>query len=136
MSIFGSEIDAAADKMKKSKIKASEFEGDGLILQFLKVERIQSQFGADEDSTIVDKGILEEGEQFQFDFKDAEGINRRLWSTSMPFFLSMQSSELNENDWLHIQRSGKTNKDKKYTVTKVDAPVSQLNSDFSKDVPF
>lgn len=121
MSIFGLEVDAAAEVLRKAKIKAKEFEGEGLVLQFLTVERVKSQYGAEAEASIVEKGILEEGEQFAFDFLDAEGTRRRLWSTSMPFFVSMQQAEISEGDWLKIRREGVKDKTR-YSITKVEAP--------------
>jgi len=121
MSIFGKEIDDAAEKANKAKIKASEFE-QGLTLQFLSVERIKSQYGAEADSTIVEKGILEEGEQFLFHFNDKEGIKRHHYSTSMPFFIGMKQVKINEGDWINIKREGVKDKTR-YTVTVVDAPA-------------
>ena len=121
MSIFGKEVDATAEKLNKSKVKAKEFEGKGLTLQFLSVEKIKSQYGAEADASIVEKGILEEGEQFLFSFKDAEGDVRKHYSTSVPFFFAMQNVEINPNDWLHIRREGVKDKTR-YQVEQVDVP--------------
>ena len=125
MSIFGKEVDAAAEKINKAKLKAKEFEGKGLTLQFISVERIKSQYGAEADASIVEKGILDEGEQFLFVFKDAEGDNRLHYSTSVPFFFAMQKVEINQNDWLHIRREGVKDKTR-YFIDKVEEPeISQ-----------
>lgn len=133
MSIFGSDVDEAAQKLNMATIKAKEFEGKGLTLQFLSVEKIKSQYGAEADASIVEKGILDEGEQFLFKFKDAEGLDRKHYSTSMPFFIGMQQTEINEEDWLHIRREGVKDKTR-YYVEKVDAPLSQDKAD--KAIPF
>jgi len=114
MSIFPPEVNKALEAMDKEKIKAAEFEG-GLTLQFVKVEKTKSQYGAAEDSSIVERGILEEGEQFVYTFKDSEGDFRKLYSTSFPFLIAMKQAELNEGDWITITRTGKL-KDTKYTV--------------------
>ena len=112
---FPPEVNAALNKMSKERIKASEFE-QSLTLQFVSVEKIKSQFGATEDASIVERGVLEEGEQFLYTFKDKEGDTRRFYSHSFPFLIAMQSAEFNEGDWLTITRTGKA-KETKYTVS-------------------
>lgn len=114
MSIFDESVTNALKAMDKEIIKASEFE-TGLVLQFIKVEKVKGKFGATEDSSIVERGILEEGEQFVYHFKDSEGDLRKLYSTSFPFLIEMNKAELNEGDWVKITRTGKL-KDTKYTV--------------------
>lgn len=131
MSVFPPEVNSALEKMNKEKIKAGEFE-KGLVLQFVSVEKQKSQWGASEDSSIVEKGILEEGEQFLYTFKDSEGDNRRFYSHSFPFLIAMQGAELNEGDWLNISRTGKL-KDTKYTVEKTTAPAGSIKPE---DIPF
>ncbi len=120
MSVFDSEVEAAAAKMDKATIKGGEFEG-GLTLQFKSVSREKSQYGAEADSSIVEKGILEEGEQFVFKFVDSEGDTRTHYSKSMPFFVGMKQVEFNEGDWLTIKRTGQK-KDTRFTVEVVDGP--------------
>lgn len=117
MSIFPPEVTEALNKMDKEKIRAVEFE-NGLTLQFIGVEKTKSQYGAAEDAAIVERGILEEGEQFVYTFKDREGDVRKLYSTSFPFLISMKQAELNEGDWITITRTGKL-RDTKYTVEKL-----------------
>lgn len=116
-SIFPPEVTEALNKMEKAKIRAAEFEA-GLTLEFVGVEKVKSMFGATEDSSIVERGILEEGEQFVYTFKDGEGDVRKLYSASFPFLISMNQAELNEGDKILITRTGKL-KDTKYTVEKV-----------------
>jgi len=138
MSVFGSDVDKAAALLNKATIKAKEFEGKGLTVQFQSVEKIKSQYGAEADASIVEKGILEEGEQFLFKFKDAEGADRKHYSTSMPFFIAMQQTEINEGDWLHIRREGQKDKTR-YYVEIVDAPkVSKVHTpdDLTDEPPF
>jgi hypothetical protein len=138
MSVFGPEVDKAADAMTKATIKAKEFEGKGLKLQFKSVERIRGQYGAAEDSSIVEKGILEEGEQFLYKFVDEEGMERKHYSTSMPFFIGMKQIEFNEGDWLFIKREGKTAKDTRYTAEVISGvEVKKPKPEITKDeVPF
>ena len=125
--IFPPEVAAALTKMDKERIKAAEFEA-GLTLQFVGVEKTKSQYGAAEDATIVERGILEEGEQFIYSFKDREGDLRKLYSTSFPFLIAMKQAELNEGDWVTVTRTGKL-RDTKYVVEKED------NDEFNKN-PF
>lgn len=124
MTVFDQKTVDAAEKMNKAKVKAAEFDGTGLTLQIISTERIKSQYGAEADASIVEKGILEEGEQFLFTFKDESGDERKLYSTSVPFFIGMQQAEINLEDWLHIRREGVKDKTR-YFVNMVEAPVSQ-----------
>lgn len=126
--IFDEKTMSAAEKMDKEKVKAAEFEGEGLTLQFKSVTKERSPYGAEEDSTIVERGILEEGEQFVFIFQDKDGDTRKHYSKSMPFFIGMRQVEINEGDWLHIKREG-VKKDTRYTVTVVDGKVSARKND-------
>lgn len=120
MNIFDSETTAALEKMSKATIKAVEFEA-GLTLQFVSVEKQTSQYGAAEDSSIVERGILDEGQTFLYTFKDKEGDTRKLYSTSFPFLIAMNDAEINEGDTLSILRSGKL-KDTKYVIEVVQKP--------------
>lgn len=121
MNIFDDKVTNALKAMDKEKIRAVEFE-DGLTLQFISVERTKSQYGAAEDSSIVERGVLEEGEQFVYTFKDKEGDLRKFYSTSFPFLIAMNGAEINKNDWLLIKREGKA-RETKYTVEKVEGAV-------------
>ncbi len=116
-SIFPPEVSEALNKMDKEKIRATEFE-KGLTLEFVNVEKVASQYGATEDSAIVERGILEEGHQFVYTFKDSDGDTRKLYSTSFPFLIAMNQAELNTGDKVLITRTGKL-KDTKYSVDKV-----------------
>ena len=115
-SIFPPEVSDALNKMDKEKIRAVEFE-KGLTMEFVSVEKVKSQYGAAEDSSIVERGILEEGEQFVYTFKDIDGDTRKLYSASFPFLIAMNQAELNTGDQVLITRTGKL-KDTKYTVEK------------------
>lgn len=115
--VFPADVTEALNKMDKEKIKAAEFE-NGLTLEFVGVEKVKSQYGAAEDSSIVERGILEEGEQFVYTFKDSDGDTRKLYSTSFPFLIAMNQAELNIGDTVLITRKGKL-KETKYTVEKV-----------------
>lgn len=123
MAIFDDKTMLAVEKMNKETIKAAEFEKEGLVLQFKSVKKEKSQYGAEEDSKIVERGILEEGEQFTFVFTDKDGDTRRHYSKSMPFFIGMQQVEINEDDWVHIRREGVKDKTR-YYVEVIGGPVS------------
>lgn len=118
MSIFPEEVKNALNAMSKESIRAAEFE-NVLTLQFLSVEKKKSQYGAQEDSSIVERGILDEGETFQYTFKDREGDTRKFYSHSFPFLIAMDKAELGEGDWVKITRTGKA-KDTKYDIEKVE----------------
>ncbi len=115
MNVFPDDVVTALSKMDKEKIKAVEFEA-GLTLTFVSVEKAKSQYGAAEDSAIVERGILEEGEQFVYTFTDSGGDTRKFYSTSFPFLIAMNGAEINEGDSLFIKREGKA-KETKYVVT-------------------
>ena len=121
MPIFDSEIMEKANAMGGAWIKAPEFDGDGLVLQIKATEKIKGQYGASADDSIVERGLLEEGESFRYTFEDATGAERKHDSASFPLFIGMQQAELNFGDWLHIKREGKTDKTR-YTVEVVEAP--------------
>lgn len=116
---FPPEVREAIANMDKEKIRAVEFEA-GLTLQWVGVEKVKSQYGASEDARIVERGILEEGEQFLYTFKDQSGMVRKHYSTSFPLCTALNKVELNEGDWVQIQRSGKGT-DTRYAAEKMEA---------------
>lgn len=118
MGIFDKETEEKAEAMKKEIIKGKEFE-QGLVLKALSVEKVKGQFGAAEDSRMVESGILEESEQFVYKFMDEEGLTRRHYSTSMPLFRGFTGAEIEPGDWVSIKREGNGQKTK-YTVKKVE----------------
>lgn len=136
------EIRDAANKIGGDWIKPIEFDGDGLVLQVAKpLEKVKSQYGADEGDFMVNNGLLEIGESFRFTFTSIEGKERKIDTTSAPFFIAFkQVEELGVGDWVQIKRTGKTDKTR-YSVEKMEAPdnaVSPLNSEevSPKDIPF
>lgn len=133
MAAFDEKTLKAAEKMDKETIKAAEFEGEGLTLRFKSVERAKSPYGAEADATIVEKGILEEGEQFVFHFEDEEGDTRKHYSKSMPFFIGMRQVEINEDDWLHIRREGEKAKTRYYVEVVESSEVTKIPSKSSED---
>lgn len=123
MAIFDKNVEQAIKNLNKEIIKAAEF-ADGLTLKFMKVEKVKGKFGAAEDSNIVEKGVLEEGEQFLYSFQDTDGITRKHYSTSFPLVIALQQAEINEGDWITITRTGKST-DTRYTAEKTVAPTQQ-----------
>lgn len=121
MSIFNKEVSDALKGMGGSFLKGSDFEGDGLVLKYVGHEKVPSRYGAGEDSKIVERGILEEGEVFRFSFQDANGNQKTFDTYSFPFIIGMNQAEINEGDWLRISRSGKTT-ETRYSVEKTEKP--------------
>lgn len=124
MAIFDDKTMEKASAGSSKWIKATDFADKGLTLQIVSTEKVKSQYGASAESGLVEREILEEGESFRYSFKDVAGNERTHDSTSFPLFIGMQNAEINFGDWLHITREGKGDKTR-YSVEKVDAPVSQ-----------
>ncbi len=120
---FPDEVKEAADKIGGEFIKAEEFKA-GLTLQLVKpLEKIVSRYGATEADFLAKNEILEVGQSFRYTFKTTDGEERKLDSKSAPFFLAFkQCEELGVGDWVHIERTGKTKDDTRYTVVKTDEP--------------
>ena len=121
MSVFSKEVQEKIRVMGGTWIKAGEFEGNGLKLQIKSVEKAASQYGAADDSKMVELGILEEGELFRYTFLSEEGVERKLDSASMPFFIGMNQANVDAEDWVQITREGKGDKTR-YFVEKIEPP--------------
>lgn len=104
--------------MTNSYLRGTDFDNEGIVLTFKGVEKIKGRFGAPEDSKLVEKGILEEGEAFKYSFEDSEGNERIFESHSMPFAIAMNTAEVNPGDVLTISRTGKTT-ETRYSVKTV-----------------
>lgn len=119
------EVKSASDKLVSNWLKGSDFEGDGLVLQISKpMEKVASQYGAEEDDYLVENKILEKGQTFRYTFTDLEGKERKIDSCSTPFFIGFkQVEELGIGDWVKITRTGKTDKTR-YKVDKVEPPTN------------
>lgn len=108
------------EKVGKSDwLVGADFEGEGQVLQIKAVGKVKSQYGAAADSSMVEKGILEEGEIFRYTFVDSKGVEKNFDSHSMPFMIAMTQAEFNFDDWLHIKRTGKL-RDTRFTAEKVE----------------
>lgn len=118
-----SDVKEASNKLTSNWLKGADFEGEGLTLQIAKpMEKVSSQYGAEEDDYLVENNILEKGQTFRYTFTDTEGKERKIDSCSTPFFIGFkQVEELGIGDWVKITRTGKTDKTR-YTVEKVSAP--------------
>lgn len=137
MDIFPDEVRKAADEIGGDWIKGGEFEGAGLVLQVVKpMEKIVAsnpKYGAEEDNFLVKQEILEVGQTFRFTFKTPEGKERKIDSSSSPFFIGIkQCEELGVGDWVKIVRTGKTDKTR-YTVEKVEAPEVAPKTDYPEE---
>lgn len=117
---FPADVQEASSKITSNWLKGSDFEG-GLVLQVAKsMEKVKSLYGAEEDDYLVEKEILAVGESFRYTFTDTAGAERKIDSSSTPFFIGFkQVEELGVGDWIKITRTGKTDKTR-YTVEKVD----------------
>ena len=120
MDFFPKDVAEAAGKISSDWLKGSDFDGAGLVLKVTKpMEKVKSQYGAEEDDYLVKNEILAVGESFLYTFEDKEGKERKITSSSTPFFIAFkQCEELGIGDWVKITRSGKTDKTR-YTVEKV-----------------
>lgn len=121
--MFPEDVREAASKISSDWLKGSNFDGEGLVLKVVKpMEKVKSQYGAEEDDYLVKNEILAVGESFRYTFEDTEGKERKIDSSSTPFFIGFkQCEDLGVGDWCRITRTGKTDKTR-YTVEKVEAP--------------
>ncbi len=139
-SFMPKDVEEAASKLSSDWLKGSDFDGAGLVLKVSKpMEKVKSQYGAEEDDYLVKNEILAVGESFLYTFEDPMGKERKITSSSTPFFIAFkQVEELGVGDWVSIVRTGKTDKTR-YTVEKVEAPSFAAKNEgevSSKDVPF
>lgn len=118
------EVKEAADKLGGEWIKASEFTGNGLVLQIAKsMEKVSSKYGALETDYLVKNEILEKGQTFRYSFNTSEGAERKIDSKSTPLFIGFkQVEELGVGDWVKVIRTGER-EETRFTVEKVDAPL-------------
>lgn len=142
--IFPPDTREAVDKLSGDFIKAEEFEGEGLIIQFAKpLEKVVSKnpkYGADEKDFLLKNHILQLGQTFRYTFNTPDGRERKIDSKSSPLFLGFKMvEELGVGDWVHVKRTGKVS-NTRYFIEKVEAPtnvtpVSQRNDDKPIDYP-
>lgn len=132
-SFLPEDVKQISDQLTNDWLKASEFDGDGLTLKVLKpLEKVKSQYGAEEDDYLAKNGILEAGESFRYTFLTPQGKERKIDSASTPFFIGFkQCEELGVGDWVKIVRTGKTDKTR-YSVTKIDVDESMVSSSKSE----
>lgn len=138
MDFFPKDVKEAAEKLGSDWIKGAEFDGGGLVLQLVKpLEKVKAnnpEYGAQEDDYLVKGEILEVGQTLRFTFKDAESTERKFDTSSTPFFIGFkQCEDLGVGDWVHITRTGKTNKTR-YAVEKADQPPAPANKPESTPV--
>jgi len=118
--------------MEKSKfIKGVDFDGDGLILEFIKMEvfrptdpqyGVTNSYGAGgvvtKENYFVKNGKLTEGESFKYFFKDEEK-EREFDNNSVRFFFAYEKTKLQPGDKVTIKRNKKSNTDVDWTITRV-----------------
>lgn len=119
MSIFDKETQDKANNMGGNFIKATEFEGEGLNLRIDTVEKVSSQYGGKAEDSIVEHGVLEEGQSFRYTFTDKTDSQRKHDSASMPMFIGFHQADVNLGDFLNVKREGKVDKTR-YHVTKIE----------------
>lgn len=126
MDFFPENIKEAASKVTSDWLKGADFDGEGQTLQLVKtLGVVKSQYGAEEKDWLVQNELLQEGESFRYVFKDVAGVEKKIDSSSTPFFIGFKQCEgLTIGDWISIVRTGSTTKTR-YTVTKVEEPVAQ-----------
>lgn len=118
--------------MEKSKfIKGAEFDGEGLRLEVVKMEKftpadsqygVKNQYGAGgviaKKNYFVDKGILNEGESFRYSFKE-EDKDREFENNSVRFYFAYENAKLVAGDRVHIKRNKISNTDVQWTIKKL-----------------
>lgn len=120
-SIWPPEVEEAASKVGGKWIKASEFEGKGLTLTIVRVEKVKAnnpKYGAEEKDYLVKNEILEVGETFKYVFQDEAGEEREHDSASTPMFIGFKQADIEAGDTVTIRREGKADKTR-YFVEKV-----------------
>lgn len=148
MSFIPADVQEAAKKMGGKFIKAAEFEGDGLVLQCVSVEKVKSnnpKFGANDKDGLYKQEILGEGETFRYVFKTNDGEERVLESKSAAAFIGFNNAELEAGDWIRVSKTGKMD-DTRYNIEKTDeapavghrgmAGVEYPTGPNPEDVPF
>jgi hypothetical protein len=128
------DVKEASDKITSNWLKGADFEGNGLVLKVTKpLEKVSSQYGAEEGDYLVKNEILGVGESFRYTFEDEAGMERKIDSSSTPFFIGFkQCEELGIGDWVRITRTGKTDKTR-YTVEKVEVAEETKPEEISFD---
>lgn len=118
--------------MEKSKfIKGADFDGEGLTLEFVKMEvftptdpqyGVANTYGAGaklvKENFFVKNGKLKEGESFKYFFKDEEK-EREFDNNSVRFFFAYEKAKLVGGEKLLIKRNKKSNVDVDWSITKV-----------------
>jgi hypothetical protein len=118
--------------MDKSKfIKGADFDGEGLVLEFVRSEvftPMDAKFGAShnygpggvitKENYLVKNGKLKEGESFKYYFKDGEQ-EREFDSNSVGSYFAFSKADLKGGEKLHIKRNKVSNMDVKWDIKKV-----------------
>jgi len=117
--------------MEKSKfIKGADFDGEGLNLEFVKMEVFtptDAQYGVkntygmggklEKENYFVKNKKLEEGQSFKYYFKDGDQ-EREFDNNSVRFFFAYEKAKLQAGDKVTIKRNKKSNTDIEWTIAK------------------
>ncbi len=118
--------------MEKSKfIKGADFDGEGLALEFVKMDVFtptDPQYGVSnsygpgaklvKENYFVKNGKLKEGESFKYTFKDGDK-EREFDNNSVRFFFAYEKAKLEAGTKVTIKRNKKSNTDVEWNIIKV-----------------
>lgn len=117
--------------MEKSKfIKGVEFDGEGLRLEFVKMDKftprdakygVANQYGAGgvlvKENYFVKNGKLAEGESFKYSFKEGDK-EREFDNNSVRLFFAYENAKLEPGTEVTIKRNKKSNTDVEWSITR------------------
>jgi hypothetical protein len=116
-------------------IKGTEFDGQGLTLEVVGMEKYKPELGADgkdygvkntygaggvltKEHYLVSKKILEEGQTFKYKFLEGE-TPRYFDNCSVGFFFAINKAELKAGDKVLITRNKKSSTDIDWLISKI-----------------
>lgn len=117
--------------MEKNKfIKGVEFDGEGLVLEFVKMDKftpidakygVANQYGpggvVTKENFFVKNKKLAEGESFKYSFKEGDK-EREFDNNSVRFFFAYEKANLQPGEKVTIKRNKKSTTDVEWTITK------------------
>jgi hypothetical protein len=116
-------------------IKGTEFDGEGLTLEVVGMEKYTPELGSDgkdygvkntygaggvivKEHYLVGKKILKEGETFKYKFTEDE-TPRYFDNCSVGFFFAVNKAELKAGDKVSIKRAKRSSTDIDWSITKI-----------------
>lgn len=104
------------EEKPKKYLSGTDFEGDGLKLEVVVMEKIKANegYGANEADYLFKQGLLGKGETFRYTFL-LDGEEKFYDTKSAVFFISMKNLDPSPKTKIIIKRSGK-GKETKYDV--------------------